>query len=244
MATLLLVLVPIALLDATSITPLCMVPLILLMSGPRALVTSVAFLLGIFVSYVLSMVLVLLGLQSLLDVVTGFFVRMWNHPDTADIWLGIAIGLVMMLFGARLAGSREGGDDRRLGEAPTPASAFAGGVALTVIGLPGALPLFAAVDQILRADPSTAGQLLAILFYNAIFIAPLTAVLLARLVLGDRVEPLLQRISDAMTRWGHRVIVIGLVVVGGVLVADGIGWLLGHPLLPTFPDPGGPASPV
>ncbi len=111
MATLLLVLLPIALLDATSITPLCMVPLILLMSGPRALVTSLAFLLGIFVSYVLSMVLVLLGLQSLLDVVTGFFQQLWNHPDTLDIWLGIAIGLVMMIFGARLADSREGGDD-------------------------------------------------------------------------------------------------------------------------------------
>jgi len=242
MTQLLLILTPIALLDATSITPLCIVPLILLMSGPQPVATSTAFLLGIFISYVICFVLVLVGLQSVIDAVARYFVHLWNTPDTPDVWLGIVIGLVMIFFGARLERSREAPNDSRVQAGATPLQAFTGGFALTLIGLPGAIPIFAAADQILRADPDRAGQAIAILFYTAVFVAPLSAVLLVRIFAGDRIEPLLRRISDAMTSWGQRFIVIALIGLGVVFVADGIGWLLGHPLLPTFPDAAGPGA--
>ena len=48
MASLLWVVAPIALLDSTSITPLCIVPLIMLLSGKQPILRSSAFLLGIF----------------------------------------------------------------------------------------------------------------------------------------------------------------------------------------------------
>lgn len=236
MTDLLLVLTPIALLDATSITPLCIVPLILLMGGPRPLAASSSFLLGIFVSYVLCTVLVLLGLQGLIDVAARYFSKLWNDPDTLDIWLGIAIGLVMVLFGAKLSGKRAEPRESGVGAGATPGQAFTGGFVLSLVGLPGAVPLFAAVDQMLRADLGWVGQVVAIAFYNVLFVAPLTGVLMLRVVSGDSVEPLLRRVGEVMSSWGRRLVVVALVVLGLVFVADGIGWLLGHPLLPTFPD--------
>lgn len=241
MVELLLVLAPIALLDATSITPLCIVPLILLMGGPKPLRTSAGFLSGIFVSYVLCSILVLVGLQGFVQLAQDRFVAYWNHPDTIDIWLGIAIGAVMVLFGARLSARRQPPPDdesSRVQEGAGPWQAFVGGFVLTLVGLPGALPLFAAVDQILRADPGLAGELIAVLFYNVVFVAPLAFVLVLRIVSGDSVEPLLRRVGEVMGTWGRRLIVGGLIVVGLAFVADGIGWLLGQPLLPLFPEPG------
>jgi hypothetical protein len=100
--------------------------------------------------------------------------------------------------------------------------------------MPGAFPLFAAVDQILRAEPGTLEKVLAIFAYNVIFIAPLCGVVLLRVGLGEKGEPLVERIRDFVGAWGHRLIVWGLIILGAVLVLDAIGWFFDRPLLPTW----------
>jgi hypothetical protein len=92
------------------------------------------------------------------------------------------------------------------------------------------------VDQILRADASTTGAVLALLWYNAVFLLPLVLVPVLRLVLGARSQPFF----DAMSRFsevsGHRLVAAAL-LLGRLLVADGLGWFLGRPLFPP-PPPG------
>jgi cytochrome c biogenesis protein CcdA len=234
LAQLLLVLSPIALFDSTSITPLCIVPLMILLSGPQPLRRSFAFLGGIFITYVICSLLVLFGLQSVFSELNEFFSERLKNPQTIDLLLQIAIGLAMIFFGSRMADARESEDDRGLGEKFTALQAFTGGASLTLVGMPGAFPLFAAVDQILRAEPTTVEKVLAMLAYNVIFIAPLCGVVLLRIGLGEKGEPLVQRIRDFVSTWGHRLIVWGLIILGAVLVLDAIGWFFGKPLLPTW----------
>ena len=68
--------------------------------------------------------------------------------------------------------------------------------------------------------------------YNVLFIAPLTGVLILRVVLGKRSDALLARVNAVVATWGHRVIVWGLVLLGGTLVVDAIGWFIGFPVIP------------
>ena len=233
MGSLLLVLTPIALLDSTSIVPLCFVPLVALLGGPRPIAKATAFLAGIFVSYYACGVALTLGVDALFERLSAWFEHIWKHPDTIDLLLQIAIGAVMVGYGWRLATARQSHGDRGLSLDVSAWQAFAGAVALTVVGLPGALPYFAAVDQILRADPDTVGAVLALGWYNAVFIAPLALVVVLRSALGSRSDRFLQASNAFLEKWGRRVIIAILAVLGAALVVDGVGWLLGMPLFPT-----------
>ena len=103
--------------------------------------------------------------------------------------------------------------------------------------MPGAFPYFAAVDQILRFDVDIGFAFVALLYYNAVFLLPLAALLVLRALLGARADRLFAWLAPALARWGHRLIVVVLLAIGLVAVADAIGWFLGYPLLPLPPPP-------
>jgi cytochrome c biogenesis protein CcdA len=232
MVSLLLVIAPIALVDSTSITPLCIVPLIMLLSKEQPILRASAFLFGIFAAYLVGSLLLLFGLQQIFEQVNEVVSQQLKNPDTLFLVVQIAIGACMLAFGTRMANARERKQDRRPTESVSAAQAFTGGAVLTIVGLPGALPLFAAIDQILRADPPLHNKIVAMFFYNAVFVLPLFSAVLLRIVLGERSVPMLNRTNDTVTRAGRRVLIVALVIAGVVLILDGIGWFMGHPLLP------------
>jgi hypothetical protein len=94
------------------------------------------------------------------------------------------------------------------------------------------VPYFAAIDLILRAEVTLLQRMLALGFYNFVFVSPLVAIVALRLTLGERSTDFLNAIKRFFERWGQRLIVALLLVLGVVLVADGIGWSPGHPLIP------------
>ena len=49
---------------------------------------------------------------------------MWKHPDTVDIILGIVIGVILLVFGYRLARARAKEQDRDAMASVTPARVF------------------------------------------------------------------------------------------------------------------------
>lgn len=232
MAALLILLTPISLLDSTSIIPLCIVPLIALLAGPRPLIGASALVLGVFAVTLACGLLVLFGLQSAFDAIDAYVIRLWKDPSTEELIFQIVLGLVACAFGFRLVANRARGRQEAPSAAMTPAQAWLAGAGLTIVGMPGAVPYFAAIDLILRAELALAPQLTALAFYNAVFVAPLFAIVALRLILGERSERLLGAIKRFFDTWGHRIVVALLFVLGAVLVADGIGWFLGWPLIP------------
>ena len=232
MFELLLVLTPIGLLDSTSIVPLCLVFLIALLAGPRPLLASSLHLAGVFAVYFGCGLLLLFGLQAAFDEINAYAVRLWNDPNTEELILQIVLGLVACAFALRLAKPRKTQPDRTAAAGMTPVQAFVAGAGLTIVGMPGAVPYFAAIDLILRADGTLPQQVSALFFYNLVFVAPLAAIVALRLSLGQRSVGVLNRVKGFFDRWGRRVMIAAFLVIGIVLVADGVGWFLGHPLLP------------
>ena len=114
----------------------------------------------------------------------------------------------------------------------TGRQAFTAGVGLTVVGMPGAVPYLGAINLILRDELAVAQALVALVFYNLLFVVPLVAIIVLREVMGARSQSLLDRVRALVDIWGKRIVISLLAALGAVLVADGIGWFLGHPLIP------------
>ena len=232
MLPLLLILTTVALIDSMSMIPLCVVPLAAILGGRRPMLGAASFLSGIFLAYAGVGLLLLLGLDAFFDTLATGVSRWWNQPNTPELVLQIAVGAAMVGFAWKLAYARETHTDRGAPSIISLRQGFVLGVVLTLVGMPGAFPYFGAIDQILRADLpyTTAG--FALLLYNIVFLLPLVALMIVRLVLPAHSEAIFRRVADVTSRWGRNLIVALLVVLGTVFVADGIGWFLGHPLLP------------
>ena len=80
---------------------------------------------------------------------------------------------------------------------------------------------------------------MAVLAYNVAFILPLASLLVVRLVVPNQSEKIFKKVADLADRWGKRLIVAVLLIVGAVLAADAIGWYLDSPLLPVGERPEG-----
>ncbi len=103
MVELLLILTPIALIDSTSIVPLSLVPLAVLFTSRRPLAGTIAFLSGLFFSYLVGGIVIYFGLGAVIDSVNRMAERIWEHPDTIDLILQIVIGLGLLLVVVRMA---------------------------------------------------------------------------------------------------------------------------------------------
>ncbi len=232
MGSLLAVLGSIALLDSTSMLPLAIPVLIALLAGPRPYLASAAYLGGILAVYLPAGVALALGIDAILDRVQPEIERFLTQPTTLHALLQVAVGAAMVAFAWKLAGARESRGEAGADEGLSPGGAFALGAGSTALGMPGAFPYVAAIDRLLLADPSASGAALALLYYNAVFLAPLAAIPLARALAGERADRVLRRLAPLVDRWGRRLVIAVLLAIGLVGVADGVGLLLGHPLLP------------
>jgi cytochrome c biogenesis protein CcdA len=211
--------------------PISIVPITTILAGRRALRGAVAFIAGVFVTYAAAGILAVMGLDVVFARLNARFTRFLKEPDTLDFALQIVIGVVLVVIGQRMANIRRS-KERATPPDVTPWQAFVFAAGLVVVGLPGALPYFAAVDQMLRADLPAFHTVLAVLFYNLVFVSPLVGIVLARQLMGASADRFLNAINGFMETWGRRVIVIALIVLGLVLVVDGVGWFLGRPLIP------------
>ncbi len=232
MAELVLVLTPIALLDSTSIIPLCIVVLVILLGGPSPLFRSTALLAGIFVTYLVCGLLVLFGLQSVFDTINAYALKVWQDPNTEELIFQILIGFVLVVLGLRIARARKQQTEKKAPTAMTASRAFLAGAGMTIVGIPGAVPYLAAIDLILRSDQTTRQEVMVLVVYNIVFVAPLAAIVALSLVLGERSQRLLHNIRGFFDRWGQRLIVSLMLVLGALLIMDGVGWFLGTPLIP------------
>ena len=229
---LLWVIAPIALLDSASMLPLCVVPLAAILGGKKPLLGASAFLGGIFLVYMGSGLVLLLALDALRDSLEPRLARWWTDPDTFELLLQLATGLALLGFGWKLGRAREQRGDTNVSDGITPVRGFFLGASLTIAGLLSALPYLGAVDQILRADLATVPACLALLLYNLVFLLPLALLPLVRALWPGRSERIFQRLASVCERWGRRLILAVLLVVGVVLGTEAIGWFQGHPLIP------------
>ena len=234
MAALLGVLTPIAFLDAGSIIPVAIVPMAVFLATRRPYATSCGYVAGIVLPYIGFGVVIAFGLGWVIESVDAWFQRFYRQPNVVELVLQVGLGLAAVWFGTRmLRQPAPHGPDEPEREA-SPADAFALGAGTILVGLPGALPYFAAIDRILRADLDSGSNIGALIYYNAIIVLPLVAMMAAHALLGAASRPVFERIGAFSALWGTRVFAVLLILLGVVLTIDGVSFLaFARPLLPT-----------
>ena len=111
------------------------------------------------------------------------------------------------------------------------------GLVLTLVTAPAALPYLAGIDLILQSGFGEPEMFAALAFYCFLYVLSLLALMALRSVLGPRSAALLFQVYRIVSTWMPRVVAVLLLILGALMIADGVTYFFGYPLFPTDPAP-------
>lgn len=178
-------------------------------------------LLGWFVIYFVTGVGLAIGLQQIIGSMAT------PRPVDFVIQTPIALGLIWMAYRtARDAEVRKRGAGRvsqvttetthRLGALP----GFLLGATINTVGLPFAIPYFAAINQILKVDLDTTGTVAVLGLYNLVYVLPFAALGLLRWICREQAAELFEQINAWMEKTSAVITPIMLFLIGAALLID------------------------
>ncbi|WP_027331903.1 GAP family protein [Mycolicibacterium tusciae] len=204
-------LIPLALVVALS--PLSIIPAVLVLHTPRPRPTGLAFLGGWFVG--------LAALTSIFLGVSGLLGGLGGKPPSWASWLRIVVGAALIVFGVYRWLTRKKSEHtpkwmQSLSKL-TPARAGAAGLALTVVN-PKVLFICAAAGLAIGTTGLGDTRVwLAVIWYVAVAGSTVALPILAYAVSGERLNEPLTRLKNWMEA-KHAVLVAAILVVIGLLV--------------------------
>ena len=205
---------------ADSINPVTIAIAIYLGStrDPRRRLASYAA--GVFAVYLAGGLLLVLGPGALLRAAAEGSHTRGFHLGSLLIGL-LVIALAMVLWVRRRRWTR-----LRLPEwALRTESSFALGAAVTALDLLTAFPYFGAIGAIVSSDLALPGQVVLLVVFNALYVLPLVAVLVAHSLFGERAEAFLARGREAIERFSPAVLTLLTLAAGVALVVRGANGL-------------------
>ncbi|TMS50081.1 GAP family protein [Mycobacterium sp. DBP42] len=203
-------LIPLAMVVALS--PLSIIPAVLVLHSPRPRPTGLSFLAGWFLG--------LTALTAIFVGVSGLFGQL-DEPPTWASWLRIVVGAALIVFGAYRYLTRAKSEHSPKWMANlsklTPARAGAAGAVLTVVNPKVLFICVAAGLAIGTAGLGQPGVWAAGLYFVLAAGSTVALPILAYAVSGQRLDPALARLKEWMER-NHAVLVAAILVVIGLLV--------------------------
>jgi len=205
------ILIPI--LAADVVNPVLFAFMVYAAGSSRPVLYSTAILAGHTLAYFLGGIGLGLGLEKII-------IRLENPmPFDYIISLVLGLGLLYVAFKSRTDQGKKPAEDT---PALTLSSAFATGAVINFVGIPFALPYFAVIDQLLKSDFSTQKILMVLLGYNLLYALPFVLVPVLVATLGDKSQPLLNKINAWLERVSSVLMPLLLGLVGLFLIADAI----------------------
>jgi len=209
-------LVPLALVVALS--PITVIPAVLLLQAPRARPNGLAFLGG--------WLLGLAALTAASDAASGAFAALHKTPPTWASWLRVALGLALIGFGVYRWLTRHRDTDpprwMRSFSNFTPARAALAGAVLAVIRPEVVIICAAAGLAIGTSTLATAGEWLAAAFFVALAASTVAVPVLAYVAAGERLDNMLSRLKDWMEQHHGALLAAVLIVIGLMVLYKGI----------------------
>lgn len=207
------VLLPILLVDV--LNPVLFAMMVYAAGSGRPVANSAALLAGHTLAYFVSGVAIAHGMEQISD-------RLANPQHIDFIISGlVGIGLLFMVLPTRKKGAPTAAEPEW---ELTPAKCFGFGAIVNFVGIPFALPYFAVVDQLLKADLSMTGSLVVLGIYNLGYALPLAIVPAMVAVSGESAKPLLDRINGYIGKASDLLMPWMLGALGLFLVADSVAY--------------------
>jgi Sap, sulfolipid-1-addressing protein len=209
-------LIPLALVIA--ISPLSIIPAVLVLQAPRPRPSSLAFLAGWLFG--------LAALTALFVVGSGVLGGMHKSPPTWASWLRVALGSALIVFGIYRWLTRH-----RHTESPawmrsfatiSPTRAGITGLALVVVRVDVLIMCLVAGLAIGTSQLSAAGELVCAAFFVAVSASTVAIPVLAYAGAGHRLDDTLARLKDWMEKNNAALLAAILVLIGLMVLYNGI----------------------
>lgn len=212
MTELLWTIAAIALLD--SINPNAMAVQIYLLTTPKPIPRSIAFIFGDFLAAWIAGMLIALGMMQ---IITHVFDRLGDVLYILQLLFGVA--LVVLGWNIRkLMQHSKVKQPRSL----KPFSTFLFGLSMAFVEAPTALPYLTAIERMTKSNPNTFQLACLLLFYDFIFILPLIVLLVIYCVAQKRAIRILSNAQGFVNRWFPFLFRYVLIGCGIVLILDSI----------------------
>jgi len=202
-------LLPIFLIDF--LNPVLFAMLVFAAGSQRGIANSSALLMGHTLAYFVAGVAIAYGMEQIAG-------RLAN-PHRIDFVISgiVGLGLLWMLVQTKRDGAP-------VADEPewelTPLKCLGFGAVVNFIGIPFALPYFAAVDQILKADLSLAESVTTLGIYNIAYALPYVVVPAMVAVSGESAKPFLEKINGFLVKASDIIMPWMLGLLGLALLAD------------------------
>lgn len=201
-----------------SLSPLTVIPAVLVLQAPRPRPSSLAFLGGWLLS--------LAALTALAVAASGLLGGLDKEPPRWSSWLRVVLGAALIVFGIYRWLNRH-----RQAESPswmrsfaniTPARAGITGAVLAVVRPDVALICVPAGLGIGTSGLGVVGDWVAAAFFVAIAASSVAIPILAYAVAGSRLDDTLARLKDWMDRNNAALLAVVFVVIGAMVLYHGI----------------------
>jgi len=193
---------------ADSINPSTVIPGLWL-ANARSSSGLASYTLGVFIAYLIGGLVILVGPGP------AVIVALRHVQGPLEHCVQIVGGILGLTFAVLLWRARKrANDEPRIRRPRSHASAFALGAGIMTVELPTAFMYFGAISAIIAPRVATPLQISLVITYNALFVAPLIALLAFRHLLGARAE---RWIVSAEARLRH----LGQLALTGVAGAAG-----------------------
>ena len=213
MTDLFAVLVPILLVDV--LNPVLFAMMVFAAGSGRPVGNSTAILAGHTLAYFVAGVAIAHGMEQISD-------RLAN-PHRIDFVISgiIGAGLLLIVLPTKKQGAPKAAEPEW---ELTPVKCLGLGAVVNFVGIPFALPYFAVVDQVLKADLSTAGSLVVLAIYNLGYALPFVIVPAMVAISGKRAKPLLEKINGFIGKASDLLMPWLFAALGAALVADAVAY--------------------
>lgn len=205
------ILLPILLSDV--LNPVLFTFMVYAAGSKRPVFISSAMLLGHTVAYMTCGVILAYSIDKL-------SARLAN-PQTIDFVIEFVIACALLWLVLRSRKDKGKRPDENTPEF-TPWKAFAFGAVVNLIGIPFALPYFAAIDQLLKSGLDTMGVATGLAVYNVAYALPFLLIPLLTAVMGDRSKPILARVNGLMEKASDIIMPLLLLAIGLALLLDSL----------------------
>ena len=207
------VLLPILVVDV--LNPVLFAMLVFAAGSGRPVANSCAILVGHTLAYFVAGVSIAHGMEQISD-------RLAN-PQQIDFIISslVGVGLLLMVLPTKKKGAPTAAEPEwKL----TPLKCFGLGAVVNFVGIPFALPYFAVVDQLLKADLSMTGSLVILAIYNLGYALPFIVVPAMAAISGEGAKPLLEKINGYIGKASDLLMPWMFGALGLVLVADSVAY--------------------
>ncbi len=213
MSELLPALFPILLVDM--LNPVLFAVMVFAAGSSRPITNSAAILIGHTLAYFVAGILVSLGIEQATE-------RLVN-PHRIDFIISgiVGIGLLWVTLRTKKEGAPVASEPEW---ELTPMKCLGFGAFVNFIGIPFALPYFAVVDQLLKANLSMPESLTTLAIYNISYALPFVVVPAAVAISGENAKPLLEKINGFIGKASDVVMPWMLGLLGLALLADSIAY--------------------